>query len=181
MKRSIVVAALVALTALPALADPTGDVRAGMMKFAGLKSYQMSTTSGGRPIVMQMVNPDAMRIDAGGMQMVRIGKTMYMKMPGASGWMKTENTRGGGGAEMADKVREMATDPNGVKVTDLGMRSAGGETLHAYDVTQKDGTKMVLSIGRDGYVHQLDPKGSGQNAPIRFSKFNAVAPIRAPM
>ncbi|MEA2665084.1 MAG: hypothetical protein QOI11_2028, partial [Candidatus Eremiobacteraeota bacterium] len=110
MKRSIFVVALVACTALPALADPIGDVRAGMMKFAGLKSYQMSMASGGHSMTMQVVNPDAMRIDAGGMQMVRIGKTMYVKMPGAGGWMKTENTRGGGGTEMADKVRAMATD-----------------------------------------------------------------------
>jgi hypothetical protein len=188
MKRSIVVAALVALTAAPvltaapALADATGDVRAAMLRFASLKSYEMTAGSGAHSMTMDVVNPGALRMRGAGMEMVRIGTTMYMKMPGQSKWMTTSETRGGTGTEMADKVRSLATDPKGMAVRDLGMRNADGQNMHAYEMTQKDGDKAVVYIGGDGYIHRLDPKsGRGGAEPIRFSKFNGIAAIRAPM
>jgi hypothetical protein len=182
MKRSIVVAALVALTAAPALADANGDVRAAMLKFAGLKSYEMAVGSGARAMTMDIVRPDGMLMSSGGMQMVRIGTTMYMKMPGQSRWTKTSSTRGGSpGTQMADKIRTMATEANNFSARDLGMKNADGQSMHAYEVTQKDGPKSVVYIGPDGLIRRLDPKNGSQTDPIRFSKFNSVAPIRAPM
>jgi hypothetical protein len=183
MKRSIVVAALVALSAAPALADPMGDVRSAMLKFASLKSYEMTAGSGaGRSMVLDVVNPDAMRMSSGGMEMVRIGTTMYMKMPGQSKWTKMSDTRGAGaGTQMADKVRSMASDPKGISVRDIGMKNVDGQNLHAYEMTQKDGEKAVVYIGGDGYIHRLDPRSGRQAEPIRFSKFNQIVAIRAPM
>src|ERR1700736_4436204 len=102
MKRSIVVAALVALIAAPALtvapahADAMGDVKAAMLRFASLKSYEMSAGGGGRTMTMDVVNPDSMRMASGGMEIIRIGTTMYMKMPGQTKWTKTSYTRGAG-------------------------------------------------------------------------------------
>jgi hypothetical protein len=178
----MVVAALVALTAAPALADPLGDVRSAMLKFASLKSYEMTAGSGARSMTMDIVNPGAMRMSAGGMEIVRVGTTMYMKMPGQSKWTKTSYSRGGGtGTEMADKVRSLASDPKGIAVRDLGMRNVDGQSMHAYEMTQKDAEKAVVYIGGDGYIRRLDPKSGSQTEPIRFSKFNQIVAIRAPV
>jgi hypothetical protein len=81
---------------------------------------------------------------------------------------------------MAAKIREMARDPKGINATDLGMKSVGGESLHAYAVTSKDGEKSIVYVGRDGLPHQIVPQ-SGERTPITFSKFNSIAPIRAPI
>ncbi len=96
--------------------------------------------------------------------------------------MKVPSTRGGSpGTQMADKIRTMAVEANNFSARDLGMKNVDGQNLHAYDLTQKDGNKSVVYIGADGLIRRLDPKSSGQTEPIRFSKFNSVAAIRAPI
>lgn len=188
MIRSIAASALLALitlVAVPANANPTDDVRAGMMRFAELSSYRMSFGTGARTGTMDVVKPDNMHMQAQGMEMIRVNKTMYMKMGGTGrqSWMKIPDTKGSGPTQIADRVRELAKRANGVTATDLGMKTVDGESLHAYRMKQSDGTESTVYIARDGYVHRIEGKGNGRGSDntIKFSMFNQVAPIHAPM
>jgi len=172
-------AALVTLTAVPAFASPTDDVRAAMIKFASLSSYQVSFGSGGRTGTMDFVKPDSMHMRSSGVEMVRVNKITYMKMGPSSSWMKIPDSKGAGPGDIADRVRTMAKQANGVTATDLGMKSVDGETLHAYRMKQNNSTQSTVYIANDGYVHRID---SGEkDGTVRFSKFNQIAPIRAPI
>lgn len=188
MIRSITASALLALTtlaAVPADASPTDDVRAGMMRFAELSSYRMTFGTGARTGTMDIVKPDNMHMQAQGMEMIRVNKTMYMKMGGTGrqSWMKIPDTKGSGPTDIADRVRDMAKRANGISATDLGMKTVDGESLHAYRMKQSDGTQSTVYIARDGYVHRIEGKdnGHGRENTIKFSMFNQIAPIRAPM
>ena len=186
MIRSIAASALFALgtlAAVPAYASPTDDVRGAMMRFAGLSSWQMTFGAGARTGTMDFVKPDNMHMQSSGMEMVRVSKTTYMKMGSGAKWMKIPDTEGAGPTDIADRVRKMAKQANGVTATDLGMKTVDGESLHAYRMKQSDGTESTVYIARDGYVHRIVGKGNGGGSDntIRFSKFNQVAPIHAPM
>jgi hypothetical protein len=169
--------ALLMLTAVPVSASPTDDVRNAMLKFVGLNSYEMSFGSGARAGTLDFVRPDSMHMTMGGMEMVHVGSTTYMKMGGK--WQKfTSSRRESGPTEMADRINKMMREANGLTATDLGMKSIGGETLHAYKMRQKDGTTGIVYVGHDGLPHRLQ----GNNAEmITISRFNAVPPIRPPM
>ncbi|HEY0614161.1 MAG TPA: hypothetical protein VGC96_05955 [Candidatus Elarobacter sp.] len=169
--------ALVTLAAAPASANATDDVRAAMLRFAGLSSYEMTFGSGGRTAVADFVNPNSMHMSSEGMELIHIGTTTYMKMGGK--WQKLPSSRGEVPMGMAERVRKMATEAKGVSATDLGMKSVGGESLHAYKMTQSDGTTGICYIGRDGLPHRLQGKTADETVVI--SKFNSVPPIRAPI
>ena len=180
MIRSIAAGALfafVTLAAAPANANATDDVRSAFLKFAALRSYEMTFGSGARTATADFVQPDSMHMSAHGMEMIHIGTTTYMKMGGK--WQKLPSSRGETPMGMAERVRKLATEANGVNATDLGMKSIGGETLHAYKMTQKDGTTGFCYIGRDGLPHRL--RGKTADETVVISKFNAVPPIHAPI
>ena len=178
MTRSITASALAVLVslaaALPATASATDDVRAAMMKFAGLNSFRMTMDKGG---TMDFVRPNSMHMSASGMEMYAIGSTMYMRR-GAQGWMKIQN-RGNGPADVGDWTRMTREKANDVTATDLGMRSVGGETYHAYRTTSKGKDSSTVYVGRDGFVHRVDSGGLGHG--VTFSNFNGIAPFRAPI
>lgn len=169
---------LVFLAAVPASASPNDDVRAAMLKLAGASSYQMTFTTARGSATADFVKPNSMHMRGQGMEMISVGSTTYMKL-GPKGWQKFPGSTAEGPGELANKARAMASDPKGIGATDLGMKTVGGETLHAYKITQKDGTASTLYIGRDGYPRRID--GRGDNGSVQFSKFNEVAPIRAPI
>jgi hypothetical protein len=172
-------AAFAVLAAAPACASPTDDVRAAMLKFAALSSYQLTFGGAGRTGTIDVVKPDAMHFRSQGMEMVRLGSMTYLKA-GPQGWTKMRDTSGSGPMQLAAKARDMAKQANGISAaTDLGMKNVGGEMLHAYEMKQSDGKKTTIYIGRDGMVHRLD-SGSADGT-VQFGKFNAVAPIRAPI
>lgn len=174
-------AALFALAAAPAFASATDDVRAGMMKFANLSSYEMSVASdgGSTAATMDFVKPDSIHMRASGMEMVRVGKTTYMKMGGQK-WMKIPDTKGAGPVDLSERVRTLAKKADGVTATDLGMKSVDGEMLHAYRMKDSDGNQSTCYIARDGMVHRID-NGGKNGGTIRFSKFNQIARISAPI
>jgi hypothetical protein len=171
--------ALLTLAAVPAYANATDDVRAAMLKFAALSSYEMTFNSRGRTSTLDVVNPRSIHMSSEGMEMIDIGTATYMKMGGK--WQKLPSSRGssGMGFSMGDRIRTMMNKANGVTATDLGMRPMGGEVLHAYKMRQSDGTTGTVYIGRDGLPHRF--QGSGRDENVTLSKFNAVAPIRPPI
>ena len=181
MTRSIAAGALLALatlTAAPASANPTDDVRAAMLKFADLSSWEMSFGSGARQATMDFIKPNSMRMSSRGMQMVHVGNTTYVNMNGK--WQRLTHERVRGGFEMADHIRRAVSASNNVAAIDLGMKSIGGETLHAYKMTPKDGQSGTIYIGGDGLPHRFQGRDTN-NETVTISKFNAVPPIRAPI
>ena len=173
-----VLVTLVTLAGVPAYASPADDVRAAAIKFAALSSYQMSFGKGARSGTLDVVKPDSMHMQSGSTEMIRIGSTTYVKT-GPRGWMKLAAMPATGPAAMADQVRSLARDAKEGSVTDLGMKSIDGETLHAYRTTTKSGKQSTIFVGSDGLIHRI--AGTSMDSNIRFGKFNAVAPIRAPI
>ena len=165
------------LTGVPASAGPTDDVRASAMKFAALNSFRATFLQQGQTGTMDFVRPDSYHIAGGRYEVIRIGNTSYMKMPGG-GWMKTViDPRRMMQTNILDSLRSAANRK--FTADDLGMKSAGGESLHAYRLHFPNGNENdVIYIGRDGLPHQYTGTG-GQST--RLSNFNAVPPIRAPI
>ncbi len=181
MKRSAVagaLAALVTLTAAPAFASATDDVRAAMLRLAGLSSYEMTFGAGARSGTFDFVKPGDVHMRMSGMEMIHVNNASYMKIGGA-GWTKLPASRQAAQYSMADRIRAMTKRTADFTATDLGMKSVDGETLHAYRVKSQGSSESTLYIARDGYVHRID--GGGTDGIIHLSKFNAVAPIRAPI
>jgi hypothetical protein len=174
---SAALAVCVVLAAAPALAGPTDDVRNAMLKLAGESSYEM-TFSGRANGMMDIIKPDTMHMRMNDMEMMRVSNATYMKA-GARGWRKLPDAMAAGVAQASDRMREIAKTPDAFTATDLGMRTVGGQPLHAYSVVQKDGTKTTVYLGSDGRVRRIET-GKDDTA-VTFSKFNQIAPIRAPM
>ena len=173
---AVMLAAACTLAAAPAYASATDDVKACMQKFASLQSFEIQTTTDGRPSTIDVINrPSAMHVTSAGMEMVTVGETTYMKVGGS--WQKLPASKRTTGF-MSDPIRHMADTTAGVKATDLGMKSIGGETLHAYKIVDKDGDGGIIFVGGDGLPHRFE---SNDHTVVRMTKFNAVAPIGAPI
>ena len=123
------------------------------------------------------VRPSSTHLTMPRVEMISIGTATYMRPIGQS-WMKVPTMPGEEPRDPAEQMRALARNPQGGTVTDLGMRSVGGETLHAYRL-RENGSESTLYIGADGYPHRLE-SGASTNT-VTFSKFNAIAPIRAPI
>ncbi len=176
MKRLVLAAAAGALvlgTTVPAKADATGDVRAAMQKFASVQSFEIVTQNEGKTATMDMTNrPAAVHMSGGGMEMINAGGATYMKMGGS--WKKYPSSSG---MPFSDPIRHFADKANQIKATDLGMKSVGGETLHAYKIVDS-GDGGTLFIGGDGLPHRFE---GNDHSVVRITKFNAIAPIHAPI
>jgi hypothetical protein len=169
--------ALFTLAAVPAYADATGDVRAAWQKFLGLSSYEMSSISGTQSVTVDIVKPNSRHVRSAKGEIISIGSDFYLKR-GNGGWMKLPASAGQSAAAAFLNMETLGRKVNGATATDLGMKSVDGETLHAYHVTVSGARSVTVYVARDGFVHRVD---DGSTGGARFSKFNAVPPIHAPM
>ena len=170
---------LFTLAALPAYADATGDVRAAMVKFLSLSSYEMSFGTGSRSGTVDIVKPHSRHVRTATGEIISIGSDSYVRRR-KGGWMKLPaSTMGPTAAGAFENMDSLGRKVNGATATDLGTRNVDGETLHAYRVRDSSGHQVTVYIARDGFVHRVEDN-SGPGA-ARFSKFNAVPPIQAPM
>lgn len=165
------------LVAWPAYADATSDVLSAMMKFGALSSYEISYGNGGFSGTIDIVKPNAMHMQAAGMEMIRIGAATYTKV--GRDWQKIpEKYAGGDPSKMTDQVRTYASKTD-FTATDLGMKTINGESLHGYKVQDsKSNTSMIWWVGSDGLPHAWE---TGSGDLMRVGKFNAVDPIKAPI
>ena len=171
-------AALVTLAfALPAQASATGEVRAALLKFAALRSYEMTSVAGVKRTTSDFINPDRVHISWPTAELIRIGATWYWKRGGK--WMKTSGGRGAGTIDMPALIRKMTSEVNGIAANALGTKLVRGESFHVYRITQSDGTTGTLYIGPDGLPRRFQSKNAEESFVL--SKFNAVPPILAPM
>jgi hypothetical protein len=183
MTRSItagVLVTIVTLAGVPAYASAIDDVKGAVLRLAALSSYQMSFGAGARSATMDIVKPNSMHMQSKAVEMISVGGSAYVKS-GGRGWIKipSSTSQGMATSPYTDWARVAMSDTKGVSATDLGMKSIDGETVHAYLMT-KDGKQSTMYVGGDGLPHRID-SGTSPGQSVRFGKFNAVAPIRAPI
>lgn len=176
--------ALFAFAAAPVFAGPTEDVRAAMVRLGGLSSYRMGFTVHALSGTMEFVKPDALRIQVSGLEMVRVGPDIFVNARGR-GWQRAADSPAASLVpmlvQMGREVQQSATDPDGFTVSDAGMQTIDGETLHAYRRTLRSGSHDMVYIARDALVHRIAGTGADTDKVLTFSAFNQIAPIRAPM
>jgi len=165
-----------------AFADPAGDLKNGMIAFHKLSSYHMTVTSRGKTIEGDFVAPDRMHVTVAGREVIRIGSTTYFNANGS--WMKISAP--GASAMMfgpVDDVRNVGAHPNDMIVTDLGPKTAGGISYHAYSVRSSSSpSASICYLDRDGMLARVESTGAdGSISTVLFSRFNAPVKIDAPV
>ena len=183
MRGSIVLAAiLVTASSAPALATPADDVKNAFVNFAQLSAYHLTLDANGKHGEGDVVAPDKMQLTIGPTTIVRIGTNTWVQVGGH--WMQLQAagdqmSRMTGGLSEAQSI---AANPKDVTVTDLGMKTVDGETVHAYSVQSKGkSTPSTVYVGSDGRVHGVDTTDSqGKISTVRFSKFNETITIAPP-
>jgi outer membrane lipoprotein-sorting protein len=184
MRTSLVTSVLVLALTAPALADATADATKALIGFGRLSSYHMSmSTPTGQTLEIDVVNPNKMHFTTGSMQMIRIDDNSWVYVNGR--WMAVPAMAAGQMSQMAGgamAARTLSDHAQHVTVTDLGAKSVGGETLHAYGVKDPDtATTSTIYVGADGYVHQMDVvDGRGRTSTIHISQFNQKIAIDPP-
>ena len=176
---------MIAAVAAPAFADPAADtVKNSLLAFAKLTSYHATIDSSGKTLELDMVNPNKMHVTIGPIEAIMLDGAMYVKPQGS--WMKIPTAASGmmGAAFMGavDRAKSAVTQEN-FTATDLGMKTVGGTSLHAYSVKSKDSSKPATmymdSAGMLARIEVTDDKGG--TTAIVYSKFNAPIKIEAPI
>ncbi|HEX3549263.1 MAG TPA: hypothetical protein VHT53_02760 [Candidatus Elarobacter sp.] len=181
MTRSLAAAALTAsalLAAAPAFASARDDVRASVQKFSQLQSFEMVMQDQGRTMTVDVVNsPAATHTKMPGNEIIFVGGISYMRQGGS--WRKFPASSRA--PMMENPIRHMGDDANRSTfgAVDLGMKNVGGESLHAYKVADKSTSSAgTLYIGGDGLPHRWE---GTDGSVVKLTKFNGVAPIKAPV
>ena len=178
MKRLTAALLLVLAMGVPALADPTNDVKNAFLTLMSAKSYHMSAEGKSHVIDADFVSPGKYHVSVGPMEMIMLDKTVYVKMQGTWRQFSFPGSDMMMGSFM--KVREMASHPENVDVTDLGTKIVDGGPLHAYSVQSKGEAKpAIIYVNAGGYPVRVDVDGG--NEVVRFSNFNAPIDIVAPI
>lgn len=185
MRRLGFVLILIAATAARASADAAADaVKNNLIAFAKLTSYHMTVTTSGKTIDVDMVNPNKMHVTVGSIEAIMLDGAMYVKPQ--SNWMKIPAAASGmaGGAFMGavDRAKEAVNQEN-FTATDLGTKTVGGASLHAYLVKSKDASKpATMYFDSAGMLARVEIDGDrGGTTAIVYSKYNAPIKIEAPI
>ena len=176
-KRLTVILALVVLTMAPALADPMSDVKAAFAKLAAAKTYKISATPPSGPAVKgEVVNPGDSHMTIGPMEIIIIGNTTYTKMGGS--WAKQTAS----GISNGESPMALATPGPDAVVRDLGAKTVGGVSLHAYSM-QKTASAPVATVYIDGngLPVRIESAAARGNMVMQLSDFNAPITIVAPI
>jgi hypothetical protein len=174
---------LAASLTAPAFATPTDDVKNALIALGQATSYHMVIESNGKSGEGDWVAPDKMDMTFGTTEIIRIGTTSWVHVQGH--WMQVPAAAAGSmGAGMNSGITSaqgMASNAKDVTVTDLGMKTVGGVSLHAYSVVQKgESSPQIVYVGSDGRVARIEHATSSGTSSITFSKFNQPATISAP-
>jgi outer membrane lipoprotein-sorting protein len=172
--------------ALPAAAAemPAVLINAGLAtEKAGSYHIEMTTSFGGKPMTstgdMQSYTPMKMRMTSttpeGPMQMIILAPDSYMKM-GSAPWKKFP----GNPADFTqmDFHGLIAKNKDNFVVTDLGMETRDGQSLHAYKiVNQTKNSTQTVFLDSAGRFARLEMP----NMVMKFSNFGEPVNIAAPM
>jgi len=178
--RLFAIIALVVLSAAPALADPTADVKNAMIALAKATSYHMTASMGDHTLDGDYVAPSKFHVTAGPMEAIWIDKTTYIKMNGA--WKRFSFPGMDQMLSPVAHVQSFIASHSDITVTDLGAKTVDGAILHAYLVkTNEANTKpATVYVDGSGTVARIEATEAGSTAVIRFSNINGPITIDPP-
>ena len=171
---------LVLSAVVPALADPTNDVKNAFVKLATASSYHVQIEAHGKTLEGDVAPPDKSHFVMPPMEMIMLGKTTYVKINGS--WMQFAVPGVDKMFAGYQQVTSMAKTPENVSVTDLGMKSPDGAPLHAYSIKNTDSsTPAIVYVDGSGSAVRVDETSANGTSIIRFSNFNVPVNIVAPI
>lgn len=166
---------LTAACALPAHADPGGDIERALANTFSQSSYHMHmTTQNGEVVDGDVVTPDRMHVTVKGGELIVIAGTTYFKLNGT--WQKFPGANPM--QTRADVLHNLQVNKDKYTVTDLGMKLVGGVPLHAYQTTEP-ATKRTTLIYVDG-EHRIVRIDTGGDI-MELSRFGQAVSITAPI
>jgi len=173
--------ALIVVSAAPALADATADVKNAFLTLARASSYHIAaTTAGGQTMSGDFVNPGKMHITAGPMEMIVIDTETFVKMQGA--WHQFAFPGADRMTGPFAHIQSYVKAHENLAAIDLGPKVVDGTTLHAYSV-RGGGTDHAATVYVDssGNLVRIDSADSAGTTVIRFSNVNGPITIVAPI
>ncbi len=181
VKRLLAVLALVCATNATALADPTNDIKNAFLNLAGATSYHIDASADGHAMQGDFVKPGKLHMTFGPMEMIEIDKTTYVKMQGT--WRQFTFPgldRLTQPFALAQRYATKATTD--ISVTDLGMKTVAGATLHAYLVKDTaDNRTSTMYIDANSMPARIEVDGEHGPQVITFSNINGPITIVAPI
>jgi len=175
-----------ALSAVPAAANPTDEVRAAILRLEHLSSYRMTAMGHGRSYPMDVDRNGNVRVFYGQVEIVCVGPTRFVRTPG-SNWRRLADTP----EKVVSTVnfvvsrlltaQQQALGLQGFSAADLGTRTIDRESLRVYRRTIGTTYSDLLYVGLDGVVRRITGPGETETDVLAFSSFNAISAIRAPL
>lgn len=176
-------AAMNALSAASALANPVGDLTQMRDAFLALRSFHAEmTTHDGAVITTDSIRPDKIRATANGMGIIEIGSAAWVRMGGqwrafpAAANMLQKQTAMIGSAGFKDRTISSYT------ITDAGSAVVRGIASHKYRLASKtDDERFDVFVANHLPVRIVQSGESSGSGSIDYSQYNAVPAITPPM
>lgn len=179
---ALLCASMTALATAPAPADTTADMAAMGQAFASVHSFHADLSSAkGMMMSMDIIKPDKFHVTMNGkMQVIEIGNDLWMNTTGQWQHMPMANSMMQRPFEIA---RNAGMNGNGTKdytITDLGPAMLDGMPTHKYHMVGKSGDTVDMWVSK-GLPVQVQTTSSAGTATIKYSEWNSVPDITAPM
>jgi hypothetical protein len=181
---SFLCAALAIGATAPASADPTADMVAMGHAFAAVKSYHADITTSRGTMSMDMIVPDTFHVtmNAGKMQVIKIGDNMWVNMNGQ--WRQMPAMSGAMVQRPLDVARNAGIEgkvSSDYTITDEGPALVNGVPSHKYHMVNKtDGNAVDVWLSKSLPV-QVQVNGKEGTSTIVYSEYNSVPDITPPM
>jgi hypothetical protein len=174
IRRVIAASALLLALSAPALADPNSVLMNAVIATSQARSYHISMSSPNMSAQGDIVNPGKMHMIMKDGETIIIRPDMYMKMGGT--WKKI--TGAGDAMDQSDAVKQMQLHHADYTSQDLGMRTIGGASEHAYLVTNlKKNTKETVYVDSRGRIAGFQ----FGDMTMTFSNYGEAVSIVPPM
>ena len=166
--------ALICSAAAAAFADAQSDLTRAIAATEAVRSYHMTMTGRRMQFQGDVIPPSTMHVTMSGMEIINVNGKMYMRQ-GSAAW---QMLAGGGGFTDSDVLQMMKTHRSDFHATDIGMKSVGGQTLHAYRVeNSKTGKPETVYLDGSGRIVRVE----APSVTVQFSNFGAPVHIAAPI
>lgn len=170
----IAASALLLAMSAPALADPNSALMNAVIATSQARSYHITMSGPSMAAEGDVVNPGKMHMIMKEGETIVIRPDMYMKMGGK--WKKMAGA--GATLDQSDAVKQMQLHRADYTSQDLGMRTVGGTSGHAYLVTNlKKNTKETVYVDGSGRIAGFQ----FGDTMMTFSRYGEAVSIVAPM